>query len=89
MEEALRDLRAKMGHLGVGGSGAEEGESQPPPKPKVLEELTLEGVVKHIRKLQETDNSRSKEEIQLLLNCACSVEQKVMVMTGAGISTGQ
>lgn len=54
----MEDLLYKLSHLEVD----EEGESPTPP-PKVLEELTLVGVVKHIRKLQESANSESHEEL--------------------------
>lgn len=52
MEEAITNLQSKLAELDVGG---EEG----PPPPKVLEEVTVEGVVKHFRKLQASDNSES------------------------------
>ncbi len=52
-DAALGALQAKLGQLGIGGD-KEEGGSQPP---KVLGELTLEGVVKHIQKLMISDNS--------------------------------
>lgn len=49
-EEALSAL---LGQLGVG----EDGDREVPPK--VLEPLSLEGVVKHIQKLQKCGNSES------------------------------
>ena len=49
-EEDVRDLEALFGRLGVSGQA-------PPPRSKVLEELNLEGVVKFIKKLQDSDNS--------------------------------
>lgn len=49
MEEALRDLQAKLGQLDV----SDDDEKLP----NVLEPLSLEGVVKHIKKLQESENS--------------------------------
>ena len=54
-EAIMRTLQARLGQLGIGGDGEGEGESQPPPK--VLEELTIEGVVKHIQKLKSSENS--------------------------------
>lgn len=50
---AMEELLAKLKMSGQGG------ETQPLP-PKVLEDLTLVGVVKHIQQLQESDNSRSQ-----------------------------
>jgi hypothetical protein len=47
----MEELLSQLGHLKMG-----EGDPPPPP-PKVLEELTLVGVVKHMRKLQESGNS--------------------------------
>lgn len=52
MEEALRALQSQLGQLEVGEDGEKE-------LPKVLESLSLEGVVKHIQKLQESGNSES------------------------------
>lgn len=46
----MRDLQSKLGMLSVGD------ETSAPP-PKVLDELTVEGVVKCIRKLQASGNS--------------------------------
>ena len=53
----MEELLAKLNFLGLGGQG---GGDTPPPPPKVLEDLTLVGVVKHIRKLQESGNSKSQ-----------------------------
>lgn len=47
----MRALQSQLGMLNVG----DEGSAEPPPK--VLEDLTVEGVVKHIRKLQASGNS--------------------------------
>lgn len=55
MEISLKALQEKMGKLHVGG-----GEEQAPPPPKVLDELTVEGVVKHIRKLQAAPAGKSE-----------------------------
>ena len=56
-EEAaeMRALQAQLGQLGL--SGREKEEQQ---RPKALEELTLEGVVKHIKKLKSSDNSKTR-----------------------------
>lgn len=48
----MEDLLSKFGTLNVGDDGAP---AEPPPK--VLDELTVEGVVKHIRRLQSSENS--------------------------------
>lgn len=56
----MEDLLNKLSHLEV--DEDEEGELPPPP-PKVLEEFTLVGVVKHLKKLQESGNSESHEEL--------------------------
>ena len=52
-ETALSALQARLGALGI--SGGEDLEGSKPPK--VLDELTLEGVVNHIKKLKSSDNS--------------------------------
>ena len=62
MEDALSDL---LSRLDMGGEV--EGAAEPPP-PKVLEELSLEGVVKHIRKIQASDNSEQYNILSDYLN---------------------
>jgi len=47
----MDDLESRLSELSV-----EDGE---PPPPRVLEEVTVEGVVKHFKKLQTSDNSES------------------------------
>lgn len=53
-EAALKSLQDRLAQLGL--EGGEEGDQAAQAPPKVLEELTLEGVVKHIQKLK-SDNS--------------------------------
>ena len=48
-EGVIERLASKLGSLNVAGN-----EDQPP---KVLEDLTIEGVVTHIKKLQSSENS--------------------------------
>ena len=46
----LDDLEVKLGKLKVGGGNSDCGE-------KILEELTLEGVIKFIKKIKTSSNS--------------------------------
>ena len=55
-EVALKTLQDRLAQLGLEGHG--EGDEAVQTPPKVLEELTLEGVVKHIQKLKSSDNSK-------------------------------
>lgn len=50
----MEDLLQKLTALSTRGAGEEEGEQAD--LPKVLEEVTLRGVVKHIRKLASSEN---------------------------------
>ena len=69
-----------------------EGGEDSQPKPKVLDEVTLTGIVKHIQKLLASDNRKEVHLSYFTSVIYISFRQfsakKVIVMTGAGISTG-
>lgn len=50
----MEDLLQRIAALSAGGGGDEDGERAE--LPKVLEEVTLHGVVKHIQKLASSEN---------------------------------
>ncbi len=64
------------------------GDSQP--KHKILEDVSLAGIAKHIHKLASSDNSTERyfacTDQHLTLPSLSA--KKIIVMTGAGISTG-
>lgn len=57
-------------------------------RPKVLDEVTLDGIVKHIQKLAASnDGEPQKISLSYIYNNVM-IANRIIVMTGAGISTG-
>lgn len=66
-EKGDRDQSDKTGSTGTEDEANEAAvvSDQSPPPERVLDELTVEGVVKHIKKLQASDNSEMRYLLQL------------------------
>ena len=60
MADDLESLRVKLASL----MREEQGEEAEPPRPKVIDPLSLEGVASHIKKIKNSNDSMSIKELK-------------------------